>query len=53
MRAEKNPLDLREEIYKLIDELHALSVAKPGISEDIRQTLNIPRELPEELFSVR
>ncbi len=53
LRAETNPLDLREEIYKLINKLYALSVAKPGVSEDIRQTLKLPIELPEKLVYVR
>ncbi len=53
LRAETNPLDLREEIYKLINELYALPMAKPGGSEDIRRTLNLPIELLDELLSVR
>ncbi len=53
LRAETNPLDLREEIYKLINELYALPMAKPGGSEDIRQTLKLPIELPEKLVYVR
>ena len=53
LRAETNPLDLREEIYKLINELYALPMAKPGGSEDILRTLNLPIELLDELLSVR
>ncbi len=53
LRAETNPLDLREKIYKLINDLYTLPVSNPGVSEDIRQTLNLPIELPEELLSVR
>ncbi len=53
LRAETNPLDLREEIYKLINELYALPMAKPGGSGDIRRTLNLPIELLDELLSVR
>ena len=45
-----NPRKLREEIYTLIDKLFALPNAKPGQTEDIHLTLNLPSTLPEEIL---
>jgi hypothetical protein len=39
-----NPLQLREEIYDLIDQLFALPNAVPGVTEDVYQLVDLPRE---------
>ena len=51
LRDQINPLHLREEIYELIEELFSLPRAKPGITENVYETLNLPLELPAELLS--
>jgi hypothetical protein len=39
-----NPLRLREEIYDLIDQIFALPNAMPGVTEDVYQLVDLPRE---------
>jgi len=39
LRDNINPLQLREEIYKLVEELFSLPNAVAGVSEDVFQTL--------------
>ena len=39
LRERINPLQLREEIYQLVEELFSLPNAVPGITEDVFQTL--------------
>ncbi len=51
LRDRTNPLQLREEIYDLIDRLFSLPGATPGITEDVHLTLNLPSSLPEALLS--
>lgn len=45
-----NPLRLREEIYDLIEQLLELPGARPGVTENVFLTLNLPSDLPEELL---
>jgi len=51
LRDQINPLRLREEIYELIEEIFSLPGARPGITENVYETLNLPLQLPEELLS--
>lgn len=51
LRDQTNPLQLREEIYDLIDQLFSLPGARPGITEDVHLTLSLPSTLPEEILS--
>jgi hypothetical protein len=39
-----NPLRLREEIYDLIDQIFALPNAVPGVTENVYQLVDLPRE---------
>jgi hypothetical protein len=39
LRENINPLQLREEIYQLLEELFSLPNAVPGVTEDVFQTL--------------
>ena len=39
-----NPMQLREEIYALIDQLSALPNAVPGVTEDVYQLVDLARE---------
>ena len=39
LREKTNPLELREEIYQLLEELFSLPNAVPGVTEDVFQTL--------------
>jgi hypothetical protein len=39
-----NPLRLREEIYDLVDQIFALPNAVPGVTENVYQLVNLPRE---------
>ncbi len=50
LREQTNPLKLREEIYKLIEELYSLPNATPGVSEDVYETLDLPIDLPARLL---
>jgi hypothetical protein len=51
LRDDTNPLQLREEIYTLIDQLFSLPGATPGITENVYETLNLPLGLPEEILA--
>jgi len=41
---ETNPLQLREEIYALIDHLFSLSNAVPGVTENVYELVGLLRE---------
>ncbi len=50
LRDSINPLRLREEIYSLIEELFSLPGTRPGVTENVYETLNLPLSLPEKLL---
>lgn len=41
LRERINPLQLREEIYQMVEELFSLPNATPGVTEDVYQTLQV------------
>ena len=47
LRDQTNPRRLRQEIYDLLDHLFTLPGAVPGVTEDVYQTLPMPRTLPK------
>ncbi len=51
LRDATNPLQLRQEMYDLIEQLFSLPGAMPGVTENIFETLNLPSGLPEELLA--
>ncbi len=44
-------MQLRQEMYDLIEELFSLPGAMPGVTENVFETLNLPSGLPEELLA--
>ncbi|MBC7226776.1 MAG: transposase family protein [Thermoflexales bacterium] len=51
LRDQTNPLQLREEIYTLIEHLFSLPGATPGVTENVFETLNLPPILPEAVLA--
>jgi hypothetical protein len=47
LRDQTNPRQLRREIYAGLDDLLALPGARPGVTQDVRETLAIPITLPK------